>query len=600
MIQLPQIITDMRAAGIYDAVAMPDGSLHPGDERALLAGCWYDVEAAERVIEYFATLLVIPWEKGDTLNDWERYWINRCASFDCDRWQPLKPFVLLQWWYKKVLSKLFGWRREDGRRRFQKAFVTTAKKSGKSSTLSGLPLYMMTADGEMDAETYAAATTRDQAGIIYKKVLDMTKRSPHIGNRLHPVPSKKRVVHEASGSLFEAISSDVDSSEGKNPHLLIVDELHAWRNRAFFEALMYGDIQRSQPLFLMITTAGDDPESVGKEEYDFAAALIDPDNDFWSTDHFAYIAEFDRDPDTQRKVKREWDDPAGWLAANPSIAEGVGSIEKLQSKCEEAKQSPRKQRAFLRYICNGWLDNSADAWLDARQWRSCGSVLPDHAGEPVWCGLDLSSVNDFTALAMAWRAGNDIIDLQVRLWMPAEGIREKSQQWKVPLQDWIDAGWIETTPGATVNYSFLRSAISGYVAPKIPRDKDAVTQQFDLRELAYDRYNGHKLVETELGGEDGIVIAEHGQGYLGMSPPAKEFEARVNDGRLRHDNNPVMDWMIRSTIVDEDPAGNIKPNKKKSKNKIDGVVAAVMAVERAALNQPKQQSVYSTRGVILI
>lgn len=600
--RLPQIITDLKRNRLYDHVAMPDGNLHPNDERALIERCTFDLVAADRVAEFFTTLLCIPWTMNEPLNDWERMWIGRCLPrYNCDQWRPTKPFVPLRWWHERVLSKLYGWKRPDGRRRFQKGFVTTAKKSGKSSTLAGLPIYMSTADKELDAECYAAATTRDQAGIIYKKVEDMIKRSPELRGMIKPIPSKKRTAHEPSGSIFEAISSDVDSSEGKNPHLLIVDELHAWRNRAFFEALMYGDIQRAQPLFLMITTAGDDVESVGFEEYDFAKALLDPNDDFYSMDHFAYIAEAGRDLDTGEFTQREWDDPAGWPEANPSLLEGVGSIEKLQSKCEEAKQSPKKKRAFIRYINNGWVFGMDEAWIDIDQWRKCQGELADHTGEMCWCGLDLSSVNDFTSLSTAWHAEGGLIDLHVRLWMPKEGIAEKAHRWRVPLQDWVDAGWIELTPGATVNYDWIRKAISGVTSnDEKTRDKSAIAERYQLQELAYDRYNGHKLIESELGERDGITIAEHGQGYLGMSPPCKEFEGRVNDCRLRHDGNPVMDWMIRNCLADEDPAGNIKPNKKKSRSKIDGVVSSAMAVGRAALEKPKPTSVYSRRGIITI
>lgn len=600
--RLPQIITDLKRSGLYQHVAQPDGRLHPNDERALLEGCTYDLAAGDRVTEFFATLLCIPWPQTKPLNEWERYWIARCQpQFNLDIWQPLKPFVPLRWWHERVLSRLFGWKRADGRRRFQKGFVTTAKKSGKSSTLAGLPLYMMLADGELDAETYAAATVKDQAGIIYKKVEDMLRRSPHLRDICKPIASKKRVSHSPSGSTFDALSSDVDGSEGKNPHLLLVDELHAWRNRAFFESLMYGDIQRVQPLFLMITTAGDDPESVGFEEYDFARALLDPDDPFYSMDHFAYIAEAGRDLSTGKVTKRKWDDPAGWPEANPSILEGIGSIEKLQSKCDEAKQSPRKRRAFIRYINNNWLFGMEDTWLDVDKWAECAGEIGDHDGDACWAGLDLSSVNDFTALAIAWHGEDDVIDLKLRFWLPEEGVAEKEHRWRVPLQEWIEQGWIETTPGATVNYGWIRKAISGVTGESDKnRDAEAIAELYELRELAYDRYNGHKLIETELAELDGITIAEHGQGYLGMSPPCKEFESRVIDGRLRHEGSPVMRWMITNCVVDEDPAGNIKPNKKKSRQKIDGVTAAVMAVGRAVNDKPKPRSRIGDRGIFLI
>ena len=309
---------------------------HPNDERALLNGCYPSFDAAERVRKFFRKFLVIPQEGGG-----------------------VKPFDLLPWWYRDVIAPLMGWKRADGRRRFDKAFVTTAKKSAKSTISSGLPLYMTIADGEEEAEAYSAATDRDQAAIIYKKTSRMAKLSPELNGVLTITDSQKRIIHEASGSFYEAISSDADSVEGKNPHLLIADELHVWKDRQFFNALMYGDIARSQPLFLMLTTAGEDRTGVGFEEYQFAKDLLNPNNEFYSESHFAFIAE--------AAEHREWDDPEGWKEANPSLECGaIGSIEKLQAKCDEAKQTPRKQREFIRYITNRWVDCNSEH-LDFRR-----------------------------------------------------------------------------------------------------------------------------------------------------------------------------------------------------------------------------------------
>jgi len=536
---------------------------HPNDERAMLDGCYPDFAAAEHVRGFYLDCLCIPAPGGG-----------------------VQPFVLLDWWYRDVLAPVFGWKQKDGRRRYDKAFVTTGKKSGKSTVLSGLPLYMILAQGIHEAEAYATAVDRDQATLIYRKTSEMVRQSPHLRSILKRVDSQKRIVHHGSASFFEAISSDADTADGLNPVLLICDELHEWKDRRFFTKLMYGDIVRAEPLFLMITTAGDDDESIGFEEYEFAKALLDPNDPFYSQSHFACIRE--------AGDEHEWDNPDGWQQANPSIAEGLGNLVKLQSKCDEARKTPRKIREFTRYICNRWVSVIEDPWISPDSWAACGGMIGNHEGESVWLGLDLSAVLDVTALCAAWWAEEGVIDLAWWFWMPKEGIRDKEDRWGVPLRAWVSDSWMIQTPGKSVNYRNIRGLISGLTfdedgnATRV--DGSGLRDKYRIEEIAYDPWNATQLVE-DLEQHDGHACVEHRQGYISMNTPCKEFERRIADCELRHGNNPVAKWMISHCIVDQDPAGNIKPNKKKSKHKIDGIVAAVMAAGRAVAG-----AVHSYRG----
>lgn len=546
---------------------------HPNDERALTEGCFPDHAAAERVHKFFRTLLKIPSEEGG-----------------------VKEFMLLKWWYRDVLAPLFGWKRADGRRRFDKGFITTAKKSGKSSVLAGLPLYMMLADGEEEAECYSAAVDRDQASIIFKKTSRMAHLSPHLNPVVKCIDSQKRIVHHGSGSWYEAISSDADSAEGKNPHLLIADELHVWRNRQFFNALMYGDIARRQPMFLMITTAGDDLNSVGYEEYEFAKDLLNPNTDFYSQSHFAFIAE--------AKEDREWDDQEGWQEANPSLKEGIGSVEKLQAKCDEAKRSPRKKREFIRYINNRWNYGTDDAWLDYDAWMECGKQpLVTTDGCEVYGGLDLSTSKDLTSLCLASQC-DDIIDLRWWHWCPEDKVKDFEELWRVPLRDWVDKGYVTPTPGNVVDYAYIRWLISGGGEMFVPVEDRKVghvplSEQFDIRMIGFDRWNHLKLV-SELQDQDGIEMGEIGQGYRDMAMPSQQFERYVSGCEFRTGNNPVANWMASHCAKDEDAAGNKKPTKKKSRHKIDGIVAAIMAV--GLLTKAQEASAYDSpgQGVVLL
>lgn len=541
---------------------------HPNDERALLNGCYPDFAAAERVRKFFQTFLVLPKIGGGT-----------------------QQFNLLDWWYRDVIAPLFGWKKKDGRRRFDKGFITTAKKSGKSTVLAGLPLYMILADGEEEAEAYAAATDRDQASIVFRKTLRSVRLSPHLGKVVRAVESQKRIHHDGSGSLFEAISSDADSAEGKNPHLLIADEVHVWRDRQFFNSLMYGDIVRTQPMFLMITTAGDDCETVGFEEYEFAKQLLDPNDDFYSESHFAYIAE--------AGPQYEWDDPEAWLAAQPSLrgevdkarpredddppAEPIviGNVDKLAAKCEEAKKSPRKKREFIRYICNRWVAEVQDSWLDFDQWKTCGGPIPLHIGDICFGALDLSATRDLSSLCLAF-PGDECIDLVWTFWTPGSRVKDHEDDWRVPLRDWIEDGWVVASGDNAIDYADIRQAVSGVICDAngqvVERDDSCVASEYQLQCLAYDPWNASTLVKQQLEDADGIPCEPMRQGYQSMNAPSKELERMIAEGTLRHGDNPVVDWMVRHCVVDQDPAGNIKPNKKKSRHKIDGLVAAVMAV----------------------
>lgn len=546
MKSLDQLKIDVRSAG------WPWPITHPNDERALVEGCFPDIARAERVKRFYETFMRLPAQGGGT-----------------------RPFIMLDWWYRDVIAPLYGWLRADGSRRYRKAFVSTGKKSAKSTIVSGLPLYMILADGEDEAESYSAATDRDQAAIVFQKTLRSVNLSDHLKRAVHPIESRKRIEHRASGSYYEAISSDADSAEGKNFHLLIVDELHAWKDRKFFNALMYGGISRAQPLFLMITTAGEDRDCIGFEEYEFAKDLINPDTDFYSQEHFAYIAEAGDD--------REWDDPAGWLAANPSVGQdfGLPTIETLQAKCHEAKKSPRKKREFLRYICNRWGDAEISPWLDLEAWRACAAMdRPNHAGEPCWCGLDLSRTRDLTAAAAAW-IDDEYLDVECMFWCPAERLKQFEEEWRVPLRDWARDGYVIATPGNVVDYAYIRQAMSGVIlgpdgTPLGETWSDSWAALYKIQEVGYDPWNATKLV-TELGEYDGLKMIEVRQGYASISAPAKELENRVINRRIRPGNNPVLNWMVRHCEVDEDPAGNIKPSKKKSRYKIDGIIAIIEA-----------------------
>ena len=560
--------------------------LHPNDERALLGGCWFDLAAANRVHQFYEQYLTLPAHGGG-----------------------VRPFILYDWWFRDIIGPLFAWKRSDGRRRFTKGFITTGKKSGKSTVLAGLPLYMIEMDGEPEAEAYATAVDRDQASIVFRKTERMVRLSPQLRRRLKITASTKRIFDQELGSWLEAISSDADSADGKNPHLLILDELHRWRDREFYNTLVYGDISRPQPMFLMITTAGNDMDGIGYEEYCYAKDLVDPSTDVYDMSRFAaiYEAGFQKDESGQvlkdedgRPKRLAWDDPVGWIQANPTILEDDTELrlQRLKENCDEARTSKSKRRNFMRFVPNWWVSDVEDMYIPWDDWVRCAELHDldpaTLAGRACWAGLDLSSLIDITALCLAFRMTpaetkrqKDVVGYRLlwNFWIPEDTIREAEERDRVPYSDWVSEGWIIPIPGRRVEYSYIRREISGVELDEqgtaLPiKYIGSATKKYQLQAIAYDPWNSEKLI-TELSKYDGIKCMEMRQGFVTMSRPAKKLQATFRDGLIDHGGNPVAAWMARNAKIDQDPAGNMKINKKKSRKRIDGITAAVMAVGMA-------------------
>jgi phage terminase large subunit-like protein len=603
--KLSQIKLDAKNQGWYDWIVEPDGQVHPNNERALLEGCYFDAVAAQKIQDFCVQFLTLPREQGEMIADYELDSIKRrFPSFDADTPAAMKPFAMLKWWHRRVVGQLYGWRCPNGARRYKRGFVTTAKKSGKTTTLAALPLAELLIGGVPEKEIYVVAVTEEQAGYLFKKTLAMAKRSHEIAPLLKFNASTNRIINEKTASVFRTLAAMEGPIHGIQPNLLIMDELHAWYGREIYDALIYGDIRRVDSLRLIITTAGKNESSVAYEELESAKALMDPNDGRYEQDAFAFIAEAGRDPITGKTIPWEWDSLDSVIQANPTLLENPQSLSKIKQELESVKNTPGKKGAWIQLMCNRYT-SVAESWISHDRWRDCEAEIPSHEGDPVWLGLDLAFIEDLVALAMVWHSKEPgKIDLKVRFWMPDAEIDDKAHRWQVPqLREWIEQGWIETCPGRVIRNDFLRAAISGVVLNEFGgvmklKDGTSVAERYSIEELAYDRAGAQELVIQQLGDRDGLPVVDHSQGFLGMSVPSKEFAKRIACQELQHDGNPVMDWMIRHCVIDMDPAGNIKPTKKKSRQKIDGVVASIMAVGRATLTVPKK-TVYERRGVLI-
>lgn len=514
-------------------------------------GYWWDEAAAERAVQFIEGFC--RHHKGE--------WAGR-------------PF-LLEGWQKEIVRIIFGWRRPDGSRRFRTAYVEIPRKNGKTELAAAIMLYLLVADGEEGAEIYAAATKRDQAKIVHDAAKQMVRRSPELKRFVQEF--KFNLIVEATGSKFEPLSAEADTLDGLNPHGICLDELHAHRDRHLRDVLRTGTGARRQPLELQITTAGVyDPTKIGWEMHEYAQNVLE--GVFEDETFFAFIAAADEGDD--------WTDPATWWKANPNLGVSV-KLESLEEIAEQAKRSPAFLNTFLRYHLNLWTQQLT-RWIAPEIWKKGDAPVVEETLEGRRCigALDLSSTIDLTALALAFDNELGGHDLVMRFWMPEDRILERVQKDRIPYDAWVRDGWILATPGDVVDYDFIREEVH------------RLADRFELVELDYDPWNATQIAVQLMG--DGVNMVEFRQGYKSMSPAAKEFERLVVAGRIRHGGHPVLAWNINNIAITSDPAGNIKPDKQRSREKIDGAVAAIMAIGRATVQPAEEANPYASGGFFVL
>jgi phage terminase large subunit-like protein len=476
-----------------------------------------------------------------------------------------------------------------------------------SGLASGLGLLLAFGDGEPGAEVYAVAADRDQARIVFGDAKTMARMNPDFLAAAGIEVLQNAIVQSSTNSTFKALSAEVGTKHGFNVHGLIVDEFHAQRSRDLFDALYKGTSARRQPVIFIITTAGDDRESICYEEYQYAKNVRDgviPDEQY-----LAVV--FESDP------SEDWTDEAVWHKSNPSL--GVTkSLEYMRAECEAAQAEPRKRNSFLRLELNRWTE-SRTVWISPETWEACARKereIPDAKSLVACAGLDLSSTTDLTACVVAFRrpdprsaqqievdAGDDrghprrvltvdfSVDLLEWFWLPREVLRERARKDRVPYDTWARDGWLGVTDGDMVDYRQVHETLDREIRAK-----------YQLGEVGYDPWNAQQLALALA--DDGFKMVEVRQGYGSLSAPAKLFEALVRARRITYSGSPLMRWCVANCEVSSDAAGNIKPVKPSgaysATRRIDGVVAALIALQRLMLTPEPEQSVYATRGVQVI
>ena len=532
--------------------------------------CEYVRLAVER---YYADL--------DRALDMERYFDKKAAMRAIHFIEKLKHTkgewagqrFRLEPWQQFVLWNIFGWKNADGTRRFRYAYIEIARKNGKTALSAGIGLYMLFADGESRPEVYSAATVKDQAKICFSDAVEIVKATD-LKNYL--TPYRNSIVYELKGGTMKPLSSDYGTHDGLNPSCGIIDEFHAHKDSGMFDVIKSAFGARRQPLMFIITTAGFDKSGVCYAYRENVIKVLRGVNEDDSL--FGIIYTLDD--------KSEWDDPKMWIKANPNLGVSL-SADYLADQVKDAKNRPEAVRNVMTKNVDLWVD-AERTWILDDAWLKCiGTTAPaDLQGCACWGGLDLSNVSDITAYVLLFHE-NDRFQLLPHFWIPEEKMLEKVRKENINYGKWVAEGYVTVTPGNVIDYDFVKADILRIVA------------DYDLRTSAYDRWNSSQTI-IDLQNE-GMECNHFGQGYGSMSAPTKEFEKLVLTGKIEHFGNPVLRWMLASTLVKTDPAGNIKPDKEKSTQKIDGIVAAIMALGEWMTAQANDESnPYENRGLLTL
>ena len=512
-----------------------------------------------------------------------------------------KPFELIDW-QEQIIRDLFGTLKPNGYRQFNTAYIEIPKKQGKSELAAAVALLLTCGDGEERAEVYGCAADRQQAAIVFDVAADMVRMCPALSKRVKILASQKRLIYTPTNSFYQVLSAEAYSKHGFNIHGVVFDELHTQPNRKLFDVMTKGSGDaRMQPLYFLITTVGTDTHSICYETHQKAKDIIEG----RKIDPTFYPVIYGADESD------DWTDPKVWKKANPSLDITVG-IDKVKAACESAKQNPGEENAFRQLRLNQWV-KQAVRWMPMEKWDKCAFAVDEDELEGRVCygGLDLSSTTDITTFVLVFppslggaasvpRLGDgfatsccpplDEDDKYIILpyfWIPEDNLTLRVNRDHVPYDVWERQGYLQTTEGNVVHYGFIEQFI------------ERLGERFNIREIAFDRWGAVQMVQNLEG--MGFTVVPFGQGFKDMSPPTKELMKLVLEQKIAHGGHPVLRWNMDNIYIRTDPAGNIKADKEKSTEKIDGAVATIMALDRAIrCGNDHGASVYDERGILFI
>jgi phage terminase large subunit-like protein len=485
--------------------------------------------------------------------------------------------IELQDWQVFIVINLFGWKHMVTMlRRFRRAYEEVARKNAKSTLAAAILLFMSTADAEPGAHCYSAATTGEQAREVFDVARNMALREPEFLVRFGVDIGKHDITVQSSASSAKPLNAEGSTLDGLNVHFATIDELHAHKTRAVYDVIDSATGARSQPMIMMITTAGSDRAGICYEQRDYTVKVLErvvPD-ETW----FGIIFTLD-DGDV-------WHDQTNWRKANPNLGISV-KVDDMEAACRKALAMPSAQGNFLTKRLNVWV-NADSAWMHMQAWDRCADrtlTLDKVKHLPCWEGLDLASKVDVAAKIYIFRdADADKWYLIPRFWLPERAVEQGANS---QYDGWRRSGALQVTDGDVIDFDQIEESI---VAD--------MTQMQDLREVPFDPWQATQLASHMI--DQGVPMVEYRQTVQNMSEPMKQLEALVLQGKLVHDGNAAMTWMVSNVVAHTDAKDNIYPRKERNENKIDGVVGAIMALGRAMADGGGSASVYESRAIIAL
>jgi len=485
-----------------------------------------------------------------------------------------RAFVPADWERDEVIVPLFGtveydyhWRRYV--RRYRELYLSTGRKNGKTELCAGVVLYLLVADGEEAAEIYGLALDKDQASLAYSAAARMVDLSPVLSRRLHVLRGAGRITDDRTASFFAVTAGDAMGALGPNPHGAYIDELLAQPSRDLYDALRTGFGARAQPLMILMTTADNLPGGFAAQERAWSERVLENPE----LDRARLVVLHAAPPEA------DWTDEATWALANPALGDYLDP-RILRDECAKAQANPAAERAFRQFRLNQQQQQAGRA-LDLARWDAGAAPLPRLAGAECYAGLDLASTIDLASYALDFPDGHGGHFVLCRAYAPAAMLPQLDRRTGGAASAWAAAGLLTVTEGNVIDYEAIK------------RDLRADAEAYDLREIAFDRWGATQLSLDLL--DEGFPLIQMGQGYASMSGPTKEFLRLVAAGLYRHGGDPLMRWQASNLVTRTDPAGNVKPDKQRSADKIDSIVAAIMALDRALRHAPGEDD-YAAAG----
>lgn len=528
------------------------------DPFAITDGYYFEADKADFAIEFFARCLKhVKGAKAHT------------------------PFNLEEW-QQAIIGNLYGWLRiRDDLRRYREAFIYIPRKNGKTTMAAGLINLTPFIDDEPGAELYSAAGSREQARLVFAAAKGMVENDPDLFSRA--MIYVNAIVYP-NGVSYKPLSAEAGTSHGLNTHLCIIDELHAQPNRELVDVIITSTGAREQPLIVSITTADYDRESICNEKYEYACKVRDNGGDKmkdgYDPEFLPVIYEASKDDD--------WTDPATWAKANPNLDISI-KREYIERECRKAQEIPAYENTFKRFHLNLRTEQEIRL-IPMDQWDGCNAAVDREAlrGCECYAGLDLASTDDLCALVLLFESGDDKYDMIPFFWLPKETMKKRSKRDKVPYEAFARAGLVELTPGNATDYRYIRTTIQG------------LQDEFQIVDLGFDPWNASMLAQ-QLIEEDGFNLTAVRQGMITLNEPTKVLLRWLLQCSLRHGGHKVLRWNAQNVAGKTDAAGNVKPDKEKSADKIDGISALVIAIERLIHSDDDGgPSVYETRGMISV